>query len=653
MLLFTMARARCPALALVAPLAATIPRCSRRINIRPRVSLFHTFDRLGVPTYQVQRRTLALAASSSDDGEADSATIIEEEAIIMDGAVLRVSSADETPTTPTKPEKIRKPQLKDELKEYRLLQSASLGKPPYSVFTNAAMLEIYQTLPTTKVELLHVKGIGPKKLEMFGDDILSMVSKYAAAGYGSDSSIGEEAPALARIPQPAKIDPATLTDEQRRAADLPLDSDQRSNVFITGAAGTGKSHVLKYIIQELRKNKSKFGVCAPTGVAAINVGGSTLHSFFGIGLGAGSLSTLIKKVTKNKEAKKRIDETDVLCIDECSMLSSDLLETLDAVVREVRQDGKFKEEPFGGMQIIAVGDFFQLPPIYRAAGMDREWRPFCFDSPVWSDLGLIDNKLELKEVLRQGGETKFIQFLNMVRIGEVTEKILQDFNAKCMISTAHPLPNDGIVPTRLYVLNKDVDAVNESRLAELEGKEVICKATDEWREKMPTGTLASVKKNVQSSIEKEMPDEVKLKVGAQVMLTRNKDLERNLVNGSRGVVEHFVMDAEGDQIPIVRFDCGVVEKVPKAEAVRYPDGGVGCLVRKQVPLKLAWALTVHKSQGTTLTRALLDVSSAFEFGQVYVALSRVRTLDGLWLERPARLQNVMVSPQVLDFYNII
>ena len=133
-------------------------------------------------------------------------------------------------------------------------------------------------------------------------------------------------------------------------------------------------------------------------------------------------------------------------------------------------------------------------------------------------------------------------------------------------------PTDGIVPTRLCVLNKDVDAVNESLLAELEDKEVICKAIDEWRENMPTGTLASVKKNEKDTIAKEMPDEVRLKVGAQVMLTRNKDLERNLVNGSRGVVECFVWDNEGGQIPIVRFDCGVVETFPRAEAARSLPG---------------------------------------------------------------------------------
>lgn len=562
------------------------------------------------------------------------------------------SSDINTPDNATK--QVRKSQLRDELRRYRIKQSAPLGKPPYFVFSNAAMEGIYRDLPTTAEQLLDVKGIGPKKLDMFGDDILHIVGKYASAeNNGSSSSIGEVKTKAQPAPKPPTIDPESLTEEQRHAAHFPLDSDE--NVFITGAAGTGKSHVVKYIIQELKRRKSKFAVCAPTGVAAVNVGGSTLNAFFGIGLGNGSLSALTKKVTKNKQAVERIDQTDTLLIDECSMLSDELLEKLDAVARAVRNGGQNQDMPFGGMRIVMVGDFFQLPPIYRTeyGDADQEWRPFCFDSPVWADLGLDENKIELREVLRQGGEARFVDFLNLVRIGQVEESIIRDFNAKCLVSPSRPLPDDGIIPTRLYVLNRDVDNVNEARLAELKGKEIVCTASNEWREIMPTGTPASIKKGMKDSIEKEMPEEVRLKVGAQVMLTRNKDLDRNLVNGSRGIVERYVKDNDGDQIPIVRFDTGTVEKIAKVEAVRYnPDGGQGCLVRKQIPLKLAWAVTVHKSQGTTLTRAMLDLSSAFEYGQVYVALSRVRSLDGLWLERPARLSNVMVSPQVLDFYDV-
>jgi hypothetical protein len=253
----------------------------------------------------------------------------------------------------------------------------------------------------------------------------------------------------------------------------------------------------------------------------------------------------------------------------------------------------------------------QLPPIVKQQDAFEddtdEQRLFCFDSPVWSELSLNTNTIQLTQVQRQEHGSKFEMFLGMVRNGNVPPNILRDFNRKCLIGNNNPLPDDGIVPTRIYTHNQDVDSMNESRLADLEGKEVIFEAKDEWREKMPVGTSITTKKNMKASIAGELADEVRLKVGAQVMLTRNKDMDngfQSLVNGSRGVVESFK-----DDLPVVRFDNGRVEKVAKVEAVRYnPDGGVGALVRKQLPLKLAWATTVHKSQGSTLSRAILDIS---------------------------------------------
>jgi len=490
-------------------------------------------------------------------------------------------------------------QLEQKLRQYRINQSTPLNKPAYTIFTNAALNEICSSLPSNNEQLLAVKGIGPKKLESFGDDILNIVSQYTGEllpttspnfprGNGKQKS---------SIPRPAPITLDSLTDEQQEAAIQAV--KYQKNVFISGAAGTGKSHVSKYIIQSLssgegveeasgtddnqeegteKKKQRKCAPTAPTGVAAINIGGSTLHAFFGIGLGTGSTSSLINKVRKNKGAMKRIDETDVLLIDEVSMLSSDLLEIIDTVVREVRNGGKYGDLPMGGMQVIAVGDFHQLPPIvkreYQTPGLDvDEQRPFCFDSYVWKELELDVNTFQLKQALRQDSGSKFELFLNMVRVGEVTPNIIRDLNEKCLISPEHPLPNDGIVPTRIYTHNRDVDAENQARLDELQGEVVTCSAIDKWKEMMPTDTLASIKKNMKISIAGELPDEVQLKVGAQVMLTRNKDMDsgdRSLVNGSRGVVESFDLD----QVPTVRFDNGRIEKITRVEATRYnPDGG--------------------------------------------------------------------------------
>ena len=272
---------------------------------------------------------------------------------------------------------------------------------------------------------------------------------------------------------------------------------------------------------------------------------------------------------------------------------------------------------------------------------------FCFDSAVWNELGLDTNTIQLTQVQRQEHGSKFEIFLEMVRRGNVAPEILRDFNRKCLISNDNPLPNDGIVPTRIYTHNQDVDAVNESRLAELEGKVVVCAAIDEWREKMPVGTSAAIKKNMKINIAGELADEVRLKVGAQVMLTRNKDLEnglQSLVNGSRGVVESFK-----DDLPVVRFDNGRVEKVVRVEATRYnPDGGPGALVRKQLPLKLAWATTVHKSQGSTLSRAILDISKVRQYFVPFLLKSSCELsflyylFNGLFSFRPLKLVKHML-----------
>ena len=527
-----------------------------------------------------------------EEAEADSLIIMQNN----DGDEIEIPKSTTTSNTDTDLQDMEtvRAKLKQELRQYRIDQSKPNNKPAYTIFTNAALDEICTILPSNDDELLSVKGIGPKKLDMFGTDILNIVQRYTSSGtllpgqVGGDSDSSSNAKkSLIPRPEPT-ISIDTLTNEQKLAATMAI--EQQKNVFISGAAGTGKSHLSKYIIQTLSDDKQnehedepqpkrKCAPTSPTGVAAINIGGSTLHAFFGIGLGVGSISSLVKKVRKNKGALKRIEETDVLLIDEVSMLSSDLLETIDAVVRVVRNGGKNSNIVMGGMQVICVGDFHQLPPIvskeYQSPGLDiDEQRLFCFDSPVWKELELDKNTIQLQQALRQDSGSKFELFLNMVRVGSVTHNIIRDLNAKCLISEAHPIPNDGIIPTRIYTHNRNVDAENETRLNELDGKLITCTAIDEWKEVMPTGTLASIKKNMKTSIASELPDEINLKVGAQVMLTRNKDMEsgdRSLVNGSRGVVESFV---ESDQIPVVRFDNGRVEKVPRVETLRYnPDGG--------------------------------------------------------------------------------
>jgi hypothetical protein len=297
----------------------------------------------------------------------DSGVIVEETLDIHDvkhyssSMQIEEENTDQTksPSSDVSDDKTKRNQLKKELIQYRIDQSESISKPAWNIFTNAALDGICASLPATKEELLQVKGIGPKKLEMYGDDILEIVGKYTVDGtltpeqvVPSTTSTTSNKSKLLKRPEPIQFE--SLTQEQRQAALMAIEG---KSIFISGAAGTGKSHVSKYIIQSLQRQNKKVSPTAPTGVAAINVGGSTLHSFFGIGLGLGSAPSLVRKIRKKQAVVQRINETDVLLIDEVSMLSCDLLETLDGVARLVRER---EDEPMGGLQIVAVGDFYQV-----------------------------------------------------------------------------------------------------------------------------------------------------------------------------------------------------------------------------------------------------------------------------------------------------
>ena len=374
-----------------------------------------------------------------------------------------------------------------------------------------------------------------------------------------------------------------------------------------------------------------------------------------------SRSALIKKVLKNQQAVDRIVKCKTLVIDEISMLDRDLFETIDAIATRVREvnsdnddpdsilyDADIGDLPFGGIQIIAVGDFFQLPPVR----MNQDQKEFSFSSPVWESCKLRANQVNLEEQFRQQEGSSFVSFLNNVRVGSVQREELDELNSKCLISSDHPLPDDGIIPTKLYCVNKDVDKENETNLRELPGEVHALVSRDYWKTALPSGNSA-VKRATLEKVDKEIAASIDLKVGSQVMLLRN-NARAGLVNGSRGVVERFVRSSEGgDLLPVVKFDNGLVTSVPYVETLKtvvIAGGETGVFSRSQVPLKLAWAITVHKSQGSTLTRAVLDIGRAFDWGQVYVALSRVTGMDGLWLKTPIQKSIIKVNPLVAEYY---
>ena len=487
-------------------------------------------------------------------------------------------------------------------------------------------------------------------IDLTDDDAAPFTSKYIAAKTSSSHS------STRSINNQSRINPSTLNSDQQSAAQYIFAG---GNAFLTGAAGVGKSYLLNYLIQGLRdkhgggemtmgggrytKSSSDPAVvvAAATGIAATHINGVTIHSWSGVRLGAGGPRTLVPRVLQNEAACQRWRKARVLVLDEVSMIDGELFNALDAIGREVR---KCHSKPFGGIQLVLSGDFFQLPPVsLNKCG-------FAFESPAWRNAAV--KMVELRTVVRQSGDQTFINLLNQIRVGQCPVEITNVLEA-CHVSRK-ALPTDGIVPTKLYCTNKNVDEENDRKLALLPGKEVLFTATDDYK----GNYNQSVRNTLSQALDKKMPSEIRLKVGAQVILTRNMP-ERRLVNGSRGVVKGFCSESQkGDMsasqkneklFPVVVFSNGV--KMMVSEESQFQGGASGAMTRLQLPLKLAWSLTVHKSQGMTIERAELQLDDAFDFGQVYVALSRITSLDGLWVRGGRVTQSVVKAhPKVKTFY---
>ena len=396
----------------------------------------------------------------------------------------------------------------------------------------------------------------------------------------------------------------------------------REHVFVTGRAGTGKSTILNHLSFHTSKI---IAVCAPTGVAALNVGGQTIHSLLRLPTGVIADHDLDQPA----ELKKMLAAIDTLVLDEVSMVSADLM---DAIDRSLRQARGRKHDPFGGVQIIMFGDPYQLPPVpprdphERAYFADTYRSLWFFDAKVWLDTPL--TAIELVEVHRQKDD-RFKQILGAVRYGEVTADMAEELNS----AGARVAPEDALT---LATTNATVARINASRLAKITGDPMrdVAEVNGEFRENTYPG------------------DEVlELKPGAQVMFLRN-DPDGRWVNGTIGTVSRVsgtvwveVDHEEFEVEPTVweryryRYDAET-KKLEKEVVAEF----------EQFPLRLAWAVTVHKSQGHTYDQAIVDLGPrAFTAGQTYVALSRVRSLEGLYLQRPLQPRDVIVDPNVTRF----
>lgn len=424
----------------------------------------------------------------------------------------------------------------------------------------------------------------------------------------------------------------TLELGAEQAAVFRLLNETPHNYFITGKAGTGKSVLLQYFVAHTLKNTA---VVAPTGVAAINVGGQTIHSFFGLELDIQDVrdTEQVAKITKRR--KKIFENLNTLVIDEISMVSADVIDMIDHKLRIARG----KDLPFGGCQVVVFGDLYQLPPVIvgetaKQYMRDHYGTTFFFGAP-----GVKQGEfqtIELSHIYRQNDD-KFISLLNRIRLGHRTDDVLADINMSCIDA-----PADEPFIT-LAATNAVADNINRARLAEISEPEYNFDGAI-------TGDLTP------SALPTEMS--LKLKVGALVMLTKNDIITETRekprwVNGTLAVISELSPDS-------IKVRIGDREhKITKTtwEKCQYDYDEKTKTITKDVvgtftqfPIKLAYAITIHKSQGQTYDAVKIDLArGAFAPGQVYVALSRCRSLDNLYLTRPLYSRDIIVSPAVVDF----
>ncbi|WP_278814804.1 DEAD/DEAH box helicase [Bifidobacterium pullorum] len=400
--------------------------------------------------------------------------------------------------------------------------------------------------------------------------------------------------------------------------------DAGANVFLTGAPGAGKTYVLNEFIHNARAEGASVAVTASTGIASTHINGQTIHSWSGIGVATALTEPLIKLIRSRR--RRKIQDTDILVIDEVSMMHAWLFDMVDQVCRIIRHDPR----PFGGMQVVLSGDFFQLPPVsvsgrnndvvapapefvaarerYAKAGRNPEG--FVTESLVWPELNPV--VCYLTEQHRQDtGE--LLTVLTDIRQGMV------DDDDRMVLSSRLGLePAPGEVAVHLFPVNRQADGLNDLRLAQIEDDEHEFYAESAG----PVNLVDRLKKNMLA------PEHLVLKTGAAVMALRN-DADHQYVNGSIGTVRGFAPESKGGW-PIVEFENGNIVTLKQA-SWEMMDGETVLASVKQVPLRCAWAITIHKSQGMTLDRAVMDLRRTFAPGMGYVALSRVENLDGLYL----------------------
>lgn len=439
---------------------------------------------------------------------------------------------------------------------------------------------------------------------------------------------------------------AHLTEKQ----ELALNSLKRGkNVFLTGPAGSGKTFLLKNFIDWYRHNKEtenkKIYITATTGLSASLIEGCTIHSYSGIGTGQKDINDIYKNIVKfSSGAKKRWLETGVLIIDEISMMEASIFDKLEILAKKIRKN----DDPFGGIQIILSGDFLQLPPIKSTT--------FCFEAISWDIV--IDKVFYFDKIIRQRDES-LQEVLNNIRIGVVDDRVKSLLNSCFNKKLEHP---SGIIPTHLFSKRDVVLNYNTKELQKLidnECETYTYSAEYIFPEKKKITEEAKEFLINLINTNRCIDDTLTLSVGAQVMLITNQlsaltteeasIMKNTIFNGSRGIVVGFEQVANGKKYPIVSFLSGEILTITP-HTFEY-ESDKQTIRKAQIPLILAWAITIHKAQGMSLDYLQTDIGKdIFEYGQVYVVLSRIRNIDGLSLFN-IDYSKIRAHPKILSYYS--
>ena len=428
------------------------------------------------------------------------------------------------------------------------------------------------------------------------------------------------------------------------------------NVFLTGPGGTGKSFLIKKIVNHAEENERNIQVCALTGCASIllNCKAITLHRFAGIGLANKPIPSILEELFKKKYKLKKWFKLECLIIDEVSMMSLKILLLLDAIAKKIYNKPNI---PFGGLQVIFSGDFYQLPPV-MSQDDEKEASMFCFEHPLWHQLFPQENQIILKSIFRQD-EEQFLKVLKYVRRGKITHSTkatlesrifnkeqLEEIRKTKVLTIINPYKKDSdLINAKCYKELGDVEK-NSYNIKFLKPSKKKEEAIEDELHNLMLSSNASLKHDYEFLANNIMAEKsLELKVGTHVMCIANIDLnsENQIANGSQGIVIGFNMG-----LPLVKFN-NIDNPITIGYYVWNSETNKNVSV-SQIPLIYAWGITIHKAQGVTLGEAIMDIGkNIFEYGQTYVALSRVKTLEGLYLTS-FDFRKIVANPKVKKFY---